>query len=241
MAKASEFENHCWKDVFGDELLEISTRYARDTYVGEDPALMLVDLYKFVYDGGDRPVREVEKEFSGSCGENAWKAIEPTKKLIAASRAASIPIIYITRHLDTGGIISTKSGKRRTRGPNAYDIWPDFAPQPGDSIIYKERASAFYGTPMIARLNSLGVRSLIICGESTSGCVRNTVQDAYMNGYQVSLVEECTFDRNILSHKVNLFDMHHKYADVMHVEEVVDHLDRLRRQTSLANLDRRAS
>jgi maleamate amidohydrolase len=41
------------------------------------------------------------------------------------------------------------------------------------------------------------------------------------------LVEECCFDRSILSHKVNLFDMHHKYADVMHVEEVIAHLDGL--------------
>jgi maleamate amidohydrolase len=226
MAKASEFENHCWKDVYSEELLGISRGYARDTFVGQSPGLMLVDLYNFVYDGGNRPVAEVDKEFSGSCGENAWKAIEPTKQLIAAARAAEIPIIYITRHLDTGGIISTKRPKsaRRQRGPKAYDIWHDFTPQAGDSIIYKERASAFYGTPMIARLNNLGVRSLIVCGESTSGCVRNTVQDAYMNGYHVSLVEECTFDRNSLSHKVNLFDMHHKYADVMHVEEVVDHL-----------------
>jgi nicotinamidase-related amidase len=226
MAKASQFEDHCWKDVYSPELLEISRGYARETFVGENPGLMLVDLYNFVYDGGPRPVAEVEKEFSGSCGENAWNAIEPTKKLIAAARTAGIPIIYITRHLDTGGIISTKrpASARRTRGPEAYKIWKDFTPQPGDSIIYKERASAFYGTPMIARLNKLGVRNLIVCGESTSGCVRNTVQDAYMNGYHVSLVEECTFDRNALSHKVNLFDMHHKYADVMHVEEVVDHL-----------------
>jgi hypothetical protein len=42
------------------------------------------------------------------------------------------------------------------------------------------------------------------------------------------LVEECTFDRAELTHKVNLFDMHHKYADVMHLEEVVVHLDGLR-------------
>ncbi len=28
----------------------------------------------------------------------------------------------------------------------------------------------------------------------------------------------------MLSHKVNLFDLHHKYADVMHVDEVVSHL-----------------
>ena len=234
MAKASAFEDHCWKDVYSDELLGISAGYARDTFVGNDPALLLVDLYKFVYDGGNRPVAEVEKEFSGSCGENAWKAIEPTKKLIAAARAASIPIIYVTRHLDTGGILSTKRPTRRKRGPNAYDIWPDFAPQQGDFMLHKERASAFYGTPLIARLNNLKVRSLIVCGESTSGCVRNTVQDAYMNGYHVALVEECTFDRNILSHKVNLFDMHHKYADVMHVEEVVEHLRGMAKGVPLA-------
>jgi hypothetical protein len=38
------------------------------------------------------------------------------------------------------------------------------------------------------------------------------------------VVEECCFDRSLLSHKVNLFDMHHKYADVMHTDEVVAHL-----------------
>ena len=234
MAKASAFEDHCWKDVYSDELIGISAGYARDTFVGKDPALLLVDLYKFVYDGGNRPVAEVEKEFSGSCGENAWRAIEPTKTLIAAARVAAIPIIYVTRHLDTGGILSTKRPNRRTRGPNAYDIWPDFAPQQGDFMLHKERASAFYGTPLIARLNNLKVRSLIVCGESTSGCVRNTVQDAYMNGYHVALVEECTFDRNILSHKVNLFDMHHKYADVMHVEEVAEHLHGMAKGVPLA-------
>jgi hypothetical protein len=39
------------------------------------------------------------------------------------------------------------------------------------------------------------------------------------------LVEECCFDRSLLSHKVNLFDMHHKYTDVMHVDDVIAHLD----------------
>ena len=87
---------------------------------------------------------------------------------------------------------------------------------------------------MIAKLNHLGVRSLIMCGESTSGCVRNSVQDAYMNGYHVALVEECCFDRNMMAHKTNLFDLHHKYADVMHVEEVVDHLHSMRKNAPMA-------
>jgi maleamate amidohydrolase len=34
-------------------------------------------------------------------------------------------------------------------------------------------------------------------------------------------------DRSMLSLKVNLFDMHHKYTDVMHVDEVVSHLNGL--------------
>ncbi len=34
----------------------------------------------------------------------------------------------------------------------------------------------------------------------------------------------CTYDRAELTHKVNLFDMHHRYADVMHIDEVLAHL-----------------
>jgi len=37
-------------------------------------------------------------------------------------------------------------------------------------------------------------------------------------------VEECVFDRSPLSHKVSLFDLHHKYADVMHLDEAKKHL-----------------
>jgi maleamate amidohydrolase len=234
MADQSEFENHCWKGLFSEELLEQSSRYKRETFVGNQPGLLLIDLYKLVYAGGNRPVHEIEKEFSLTCGEYAWSAIEPTKRLIAAARVAGIPILYSTRRVDTGGVFSTKAVVRGAITPDAYDIWPDFEPQPGDAIIFKERASVFYGTPMIAKLNHLGVRSLIVCGESTSGCVRNTVQDAYMNGYHVSIAEECTYDRNILSHKVNLFDMHHKYADVMAVDEIVGRLNDLARRNSTA-------
>ena len=67
-----------------------------------------------------------------------------------------------------------------------------------------------------------------MCGESTSGCVRASVVDAYSNGFHVTIVEQCTYDRSALIHKVNLFDLHHKYADVMQLEEVVAHLDGMR-------------
>jgi maleamate amidohydrolase len=67
-------------------------------------------------------------------------------------------------------------------------------------MIYKERASCFFGTPLIAYLTKLGIDTLLICGESTSGCVRATTVDAYSYGFHPVVVEDCTFDRSSLSH-----------------------------------------
>ena len=225
---ARDFEDHCWKDIVNEEILEIYEAYHRKIYVGANPAILAIDLYNKAYEGGNKPVREVNRQFSGSCGENAWKAIEPTQKLFAAARKAGVPVVYTTRHVDTRGVQSTNRNMGRDAlKADVYDIKAELAPQPGELVIYKERASGFFGTPLVAHLRQMGVDSLIICGESTSGCVRASTVDAYSYGFHNVVVEECTYDRSTLSHKVNLFDLHHKYADVMHVGEVVCHLDGL--------------
>ena len=222
MAKR-DFEDHCWKDVIDKEVIEIYASYKREVYVGRNPAVLAIDLYRKAYQGGNRPVAEVNKEFDGSCGENAWAALAPTQLLFDAARRAGLAVIYSTRHADTAGVHSTNR-KKLEETDDLYAIQPELAPHTGDLVIYKERASVFFGTPLVTHLRRIGVDSLIICGESTSGCVRATTVDAYSFGFHNTLVEECTYDRSMLSHKVNLFDLHHKYADVMHVEEVVEHL-----------------
>ena len=221
-----DFEDHCWKDIVDPEVIKIYASYRREIYVGRNPAILAIDLYKKAYLGGNRPVSEVNAKYDGSCGENAWAALPPTQALFAAARRAGIPIIYTTRHADTAGVHSTNR-KKLDEPDDIYAIQPELAPQPGDLIIYKERASAFFGTPLVTHLRRIGAESLIICGESTSGCVRASTVDAYSFGFHNTVVEECTYDRSTLSHKVNLFDLHHKYADVMHVDEVVTHLESL--------------
>lgn len=230
---ARDFEDHCWRDVIDDDLVEIYKSYERELYVGERPAVLAIDLYKNAYRGGDKPVIEANRESPGSCGENAWKALEPTRKLLAAARAAGVPVIYTTRHVDTRGVNSTNRDLRKLTS-DAYDIIDEVAPENGELVIYKERASAFFGTPLIAHLNMMGIRSIIALGESTSGCVRASVVDAYSHGFHTVVVEECTYDRSMLSHKVNLFDLHHKYADVMHVEDVLAHLEAMKKNTLTA-------
>ena len=226
-----DFEDYCWKDVIPQEVMDLYNQYERKLFVGPSPALVAIDLYESVYQGGNRPIAEIAKQYPGTCGENAWKAIEPTKRLFAAARAAGLPVFYSTgdtRPESYGGQVNVSATKRRTkamRDPAMYAIRPEFKPQHGDVVITKQRASAFFGTPLTAHLNQIGVRSVIMCGESTSGCLRASAVDAYSHGYHVTVVEECCFDRSVISHKVNLFDLHHKYCDVMHIDDVVKHLD----------------
>ncbi len=225
---AGEFEDHCWRDIVPAEILDIYSHYERKTFVGPAPALIAIDLYDLAYQGGAKPVAELHRTYPSSCGEYAHAAIEPTKRLFAAARRAGLPVFYSTMDTRTdslpGSITATKRRNVRT-DPALYAIRSDFAPQTGDVVITKQRASIFYGTPLAAHLTQLGVRTVIICGESTSGCVRASAVDAYSHGYHVVLVEECCFDRSPLSHKVNLFDLHHKYADVMKIGEVAAHLE----------------
>jgi len=220
------FEDHCWKDIVSEEILEIYKSYRRETYIGTRPAVLGIDLYNLVFEGGARPVREVVKEFSSSCGIYAYEAMKPIQELLALARSKGIPIIYSTnetrKEIDPTSVRATKRQSSIPEG--AFKIREEFKPEPRDLVIYKQRASAFFGTSLIAHLIQHDINSLIVCGETTSGCVRASVVDAYSHGFHTVVVEECCFDRSLLSHKVNLFDLHHKYADVMHLEEVKRHL-----------------
>ncbi len=231
---SDDFEDHCWKDILTPDVLEVYSMYQRKTFVGPAPALLAIDLYEVVYAGGAHPPAELAKSHPNSCGEYAHAAIEPTKQLFAAARAAGLPIFYSTgdtRAASRPSFITATKRRRPPVNPADYAIRPEFKPEPNDVVITKQRASVFFGTPLMAHLTQLGVQSLIVCGESTSGCVRASAVDAYSNGFHVVLVEECCFDRSLLSHKVNLFDMHHKYTDVMHLGEVIAHLDALADKT----------
>ena len=226
-------KKHAWEDIIDDEIRTINADYAARMGLKDRPALLCIDNYNAVFGDRPEPVREAIKRFPSSCGPAAWDAIEPTRRLMAAARAKGVPLIHTTRG---DGIYSTAnptfSTKRKRKGGDPawdYAHFEALAPQPGELVIYKMRASVFYGTTLAANLMQLDVNTLIVCGNSTSGCVRASVNDAYMRGYRVGIVEECVFDRNWLSHKVNLFDMNAKYGDVMFLDEVLRYFESLKR------------
>ncbi len=228
MATIEKFEDHSWKDVIPADDMKLYAPYSRATHVGRKPALLAVDLYNLVFRGGAVSPNDVAGRYPSSQGWFATRAIEPTQRLIAAARQAGLPIFFSTSDIRPNSKPPGANATKR-RGPppqpDDFEIHPAFPVEPSDVIVYKQRASAFEGTPLSSHLKILGIESLIVCGEATSGCVRASVVDAYSTGLHVALVEECTFDQTELTHKVNLFDLHHKYADVMSLAEVVAHLE----------------
>jgi nicotinamidase-related amidase len=224
-----ENRGHAWEDVIDDEIRTVAGNYSERRGLKDRPALLCVDNFNAVF--GDRPehVLEAIKRFPSSCGIAAWDAIEPTKRLMAAARQASIPVVHTTAIPDLPPIVQqAQTTKRVAMGRDlhwAYSHFEQLTPLADELVIRKLRATAFYGTPLTSYLTELGVNTLVVCGNSTSGCVRATAVDAYNAGYHVALAEECVFDRNWLSHKVNLFDLNCKYADVMFVDEVLGYLE----------------
>lgn len=221
---------HVWDHLVDDEIREIRAYAGSPVGLGKRPALLCIDNYNAIFGDRCEPLKDAQSRFPGTCGPTAWAAIKPTQKLMAAARAASIPVIHTTRaDLEPTfgpGIYSTK--RQRPRDIQTawnYSLFSKLAALDTEVIVPKPRASVFFGTAMGARLTQLNVDTLIICGNSTSGCIRASVTDAFMHGYRVGVVEECVFDRNSLSHKVNLLDMNLKYADVMFLDEVLTYIN----------------
>jgi nicotinamidase-related amidase len=219
---------HTWEDVIDDEIRAVTANYAGRMGLKSRPALLCIDNYNAVFGDKPEPLLEAMKRFPSSCGMAAWEALEPTQRLMAAARAAGLPVFHTTGDLANRANIDASATKRAVGGNdpvwNAQHFEP-LAPKDGEFLIRKTRASGFHGTALNDYLVQLGVDTLIICGNSTSGCVRATVNEAYMHGYSVGVVEDCVFDRNWLSHKVNLYDMNTKYGDVIFVEEALDFIE----------------
>jgi maleamate amidohydrolase len=199
---------------------------------GHKPALLFIDLYRSVFGDKPEPLLEAIKTWPGSCGLAAWEAVPHLQRLLALARELHLSVVHITGLEDSGMLgwgeaahggqgQRALSGQRR-RG--RYDIVPMVAPIEGEVVLRKASPSAFNGTPLLAHLTYLGVDTLIVGGESTSGCVRASVVDGCSARFKMIVVEQCVFDRHEAAHAMNLFDMHQKYADVLSLDEVEHHL-----------------
>ena len=65
------------------------------------------------------------------------------------------------------------------------------------------------------------IDSVILCGATTSGCIRATAIDLLQYGFPTLVPRECVGDRAQAPHEANLFDIQAKYADVVPLEDAL--------------------
>ncbi|MBL8384479.1 MAG: isochorismatase family protein [Burkholderiales bacterium] len=190
---------------------------------GRRPALVIVDFVRAYIEPGSPLYAGCESAFASA------------KRVLAAARAARIPVIFTGVEYEpggvNGGVFFRKVGALRVfeRGSRLGEYCDGLEPRPGESLLLKQYASAFFGTPLASTLTALGVDTVIITGVSTSGCVRATALDACQHGFIPYVVRDAVGDRDPRPHEANLFDLQAKYAEVVSEADIVARLAALGR------------
>ena len=180
---------------------------------GKRPALLIVDFVMAYLDPASPLYAGVED------------ALASNERLLAAARAAGIPVIFtnVVYQADgaDGGLFYKKIPSLRVflEGSRLGAFPPSLQPVDGERVISKQFASAFFGTSLAETLSEEGIDTLLITGLSTSGCVRATALDALQSGFAPFVVREACGDRHPAPHEANLFDLQAKYAEVVSEQE----------------------
>jgi maleamate amidohydrolase len=194
-------------------------RLGESLVVGERPALLVVDFSCGFTDP------------ECALGADMSDEIEATRRLLDAARAKGIPVVFTTIGFEP----SLKDGALwMQKAPALADLqlgggWVEIDPRlerrDDETVIVKKGASAFFCTNLAAILVSQGVDTVVLCGATTSGCIRATAVDLLQHGFPTLVPRECVGDRAEAPHEANLFDIQAKYADVVSLEDALAYLE----------------
>jgi nicotinamidase-related amidase len=212
-----------------DRAVFAASGWGRRGSLGRRPALLVIDMTNGFCGDRPEPILESMVRWRTSCGEEAWDAIPHVNRLCSAARASGLPVIFTkgaARRPDGfgRGQWAAKNSRQAADRPEADDLVAALEVEDTDIVIPKTKPSAFIGTPLLGTLIELGADSLVVCGATTSGCVRGTVVDAFSYNYPIALALEATVDRGQASHWISLFDMDMKYADVRGVDDLISEI-----------------
>jgi maleamate amidohydrolase len=187
--------------------------------LGERPAVLVVDFSCGFTDPDCALGAEMDAE------------IEATRRLLEAARAKGLPVVFTSigfePNLKDGALWLQKA-------PALGDLqlggrWVEIDPRLGrrgdEPVVLKKGASAFFGTNLASILVAQGVDTVVLCGATTSGCIRATAIDLLQYGFPTLVPRECVGDRAEAPHEANLFDIQAKYADVVTAEEALAYLE----------------
>jgi nicotinamidase-related amidase len=96
-------------------------------------------------------------------------------------------------------------------GTPGHDFAPDFAPLQNELVVRKYRSSGFWGTNLDMLLRSNGIKTVVVGGCTTEGCVESTARDAMFNDFYVVIAEDCVASDDKAQHEASMLLMRHRF------------------------------
>ncbi|ERS96140.1 maleamate amidohydrolase [Sporothrix schenckii 1099-18] len=203
--------------------------YGRRMGWGKRPALLLIDICKAYWTPGS--------PLDLSANPDAVGVPASAERLVNAARDGGCPVAwtvveYTQPDMADAGLFWHKAktlavwqaGSELNRQGLADFVSDTLTPRPKDIVVKKRYASGFFGTTLATELAVQGIDTVVVCGVSTSGCVRASTLDAMQSGFRPMVVASACGDRSKAIQDANLFDLDSKYADVVAEEEALDKL-----------------
>jgi nicotinamidase-related amidase len=185
---------------------------------GARPALLVIDMAGAWTNPGER------------LGSDLSGVMRSILTLLPIARRQGVPIFFTTMaygsSVEAGEVVCRKLPHtvEMLRGSARVQLAPELDRQPHEPLIEKPRASAFFGTNLLSLLIDARADTLVVTGCSTSGCIRGTCESAHNYNFHTIVPAEAVGDRSASAHQANLFDIDMRYADVVPLQEVQDHL-----------------
>jgi len=189
---------------------------------GKRPAVVVVDLQKFF----------TQDIVSDGC--NMAGVIDHANRVIDAARRKNVTVFFIRQGyqsphgIDLGAWGLKCHADREIMNTGAgFELDDRLHRQPGDMLVEKHWASAFFGTHLAQMLVNLHIDTAILMGATTSGCLGATITDAISHGYRTIVPQEACWDRAPEINDMFLWNIGQKFADVLKTQEIVQYLDGL--------------
>jgi len=168
-------------------------------------------------------------------GGGSVAAVERAAMALRAAREVALPVVYVTVGFRLGHPEASLRNKRfaavRAHGRLLQDspgarIVPELSPRADEPVVIKRRVGALAYTELQPLLSALEVRTLVLCGLSTSGVVLSTVRQAADADYRIVVLSDACADGEREVHEVLMGKVFPTQAEVLTTESFVEALAR---------------